>query len=104
VKLFQYRVFLTQDGIVGDKTWQALYKGAPVDLPVLKRGSKGQLVKDLQQRLHMAGEYASEFDGNFGSATEAGVKSFQRRNNLAADGIVGDRTWFALSKITELCC
>jgi peptidoglycan hydrolase-like protein with peptidoglycan-binding domain len=104
VRLFQYRVFLTQDGIVGDKTWRALYKGAPVDMPTLKRGSKGQLVKTLQERLHIAGEYAGEFDGDFGSATEAGVKSFQQGNGLSADGIVGDRTWFALSKVAELGC
>jgi peptidoglycan hydrolase-like protein with peptidoglycan-binding domain len=73
-------------------------------MPTLKRGSKGQLVKTLQERLHYAGEYADEFDGDFGSVTEAGVKSFQLGNGLSADGIVGDRTWFALSKIAELGC
>jgi hypothetical protein len=34
-------MFLLQDGIVGDKTWRSLFKGAPVDIPVLKKGSKG---------------------------------------------------------------
>lgn len=97
--LFQYRVFLPEDGIVGQKTWQALYKGSPVDLPTLQLGSQGKLVKALQQRLYIAGEYRHIFDGEFGQLTEVAVKSFQRRHKLTIDGIVGDRTWVALSNI-----
>jgi peptidoglycan hydrolase-like protein with peptidoglycan-binding domain len=32
-------------------------------------------------------------DGSFGSATTARVKDYQRAKGLAADGIVGSRTW-----------
>jgi peptidoglycan hydrolase-like protein with peptidoglycan-binding domain len=99
VILFQHRVFLPEDGVVEYKTWQALYHGGPVDLPTLQKGSQGELVQALQQRLLFAGEYTGECDGEFGSDTEAAVKAFQRRHQLTVDGIVGDRTWFALSSV-----
>jgi peptidoglycan hydrolase-like protein with peptidoglycan-binding domain len=101
VKAFQNQVFLLADGIVGDKTWRALYKGAPVDMPVIKRGSKGELVKKAQQRLVFAGVYTGKVDGDFGAATETAVKALQTRSGLTADGQVGDRTWFELSKCSE---
>lgn len=37
VKNFQRQVFQEEDGIVRDETWQALYKGGPVNLPKLKK-------------------------------------------------------------------
>ncbi|ABA19682.1 Peptidoglycan-binding domain 1 [Trichormus variabilis ATCC 29413] len=95
--LFQHRVFIPEDGIVGYKTWQALYEGRAIDLPILKYGSQGELVKALQQRLQNAGYYTGLIDGDFSFVTEAGIKSFQLRNNLKVDGIVGDRTWTVLS-------
>jgi len=97
VILFQHRVFLPEDGVVGYKTWQALYTGGATDLPVIKRGSQGELVEALQQRLQIAGYYTGLIDGDFDLITEAAVKSFQFRNKLKVDGIVGDRTWFAIS-------
>ncbi|MBW4634954.1 MAG: peptidoglycan-binding protein [Iphinoe sp. HA4291-MV1] len=99
VKAFQHRVFLKEDGIVGDKTWRALYKGAPVDMPVLKKGSKGDLVVTIQKILQTTKDYHGKVDGDFNSRTEDAVKAFQKRVGLTQDGIVGDRTWFELSKI-----
>ena len=32
-------------------------------------------------------------DGIFGANTEAAVKAFQSENGLAADGIIGPKTW-----------
>ena len=37
-------------------------------------------------------------DGDFGRATEAGVKSFQSDHKLVVDGVVGPMTWDALDK------
>lgn len=39
---------------------------------------------------------SSGIDGDFGGATRTATKSFQSRNGLAADGIIGPRTWAKL--------
>ncbi len=96
---FQHRVFLKEDGIVADTTWRALFKGAPVDLPILKKGSKGDLVKTVQNLLKSTKDYNGAIDGEFGSKLEHSVKNLQERTKLPHDGIVEDRTWFELSKI-----
>jgi putative chitinase len=53
---------------------------------ILKVGSTGDLVKQLQAKLGLAA------DGNFGPGTEKAVKDWQSKNGLAADGIVGPAT------------
>ncbi|WP_161938183.1 peptidoglycan-binding domain-containing protein [Mastigocoleus testarum] len=73
-----------------DQTWRTLYLGAPVDMPVLHKGSKGILVEKIQYRLSDAGYYHSIIDGDFGTATEAAVKDLQTYIGLTIDGIVGD--------------
>ena len=104
VKLFQARMFLLQDGIVGDRTWRSLFKGAPVDMPVLKKSSKGDLVKAVQQRLSIGGYEVGAIDGDFGNRLEKAVKQLQKNTGLPVDGVVGDRTWFELSKISTIFC
>lgn len=99
VKAYQHRVFLKEDGIVGNVTWQALYSGAPVNMPVLKKGSTGEIVVMLQRLLQTTGDFNAETSPNFGPRTDAAVRAFQKRFNLVVDGIVGDRTWHALSKV-----
>lgn len=96
---FQHRVFLVEDGIVGQLTWQALYTGAPVNMPVLQRGTQGEAVKTVQRVLQLTRDYSSTVDGDFGILTEKAVKAFQKRSNLQDDGIVEDDTWYALSKV-----
>jgi peptidoglycan hydrolase-like protein with peptidoglycan-binding domain len=98
VQAFQYVMLLNQDGIVGDKTWRALYKGAPVDMPILQKGSQGFNVILLQRKLSLIADYRGAFDGDFGIGTEAAVKLLQKLGSLTVDGIVGDGTWFELSK------
>ncbi len=104
VKLFQVKMFLVQDGIVGNKTWRALYKGAPIDMPLLKKGSTGPLVKQMQERIAIGGYYVGIIDGIFGPQTELAVKNLQQNTGLPVDGIVGDRTWFEISKINTIFC
>ena len=59
-------------------------------------GARGDDVKKIQQRLKSWGYYSGAVDGIFGSGTLAAVKSFQRKNGLTADGIVGPKTAAAL--------
>jgi peptidoglycan hydrolase-like protein with peptidoglycan-binding domain len=94
---FQHRVFLQEDGIVGGLTWEALYRGSPVNMPVLRYGSKDGAVITLQWVLRCTGDYQVSIDGDFGDRTEAAVKSFQQSHGLVVDGIVGEETWNALS-------
>ena len=64
-------------------------------METIRTGKKGEIVKALQQLLTENGCQAAP-DGIFGEATSQAVRAFQRRQGLAADGIVGYRTWEAL--------
>lgn len=66
----------------------------PVEL--LKEGSSGPLVKQLQQRLKDKGFNPGDIDGVLGLGTKAAVRAFQKANGLEADGVVGPQTWNAL--------
>jgi peptidoglycan hydrolase-like protein with peptidoglycan-binding domain len=99
VKGYQHRVFLTEDGIVGSMTWQALYSGAPVNMPILMIGSSGNAVKIVQNVLKLNGYYFGFVDGYFGTMTKVAVIQFQTNKGLSTDGIVGPKTWHALSKL-----
>jgi putative chitinase len=57
---------------------------------LLKNGSSGPEVKQLQEKLGLAA------DGQFGPGTEAKVKEWQSANGLTADGIVGPASWSKL--------
>ena len=72
----------------------ALAQKASADL--YKRGMSGDMVAEIQTRLKNWGYYDGAVDGIFGSRTEKAVKYFQRTNNLAVDGQVGDTTLAAL--------
>jgi peptidoglycan hydrolase-like protein with peptidoglycan-binding domain len=109
VKLFQYRVFLKNDGMVGVTTWDALYAGHRLDLPELSRGSYGsevarvqkvlKLSQVAQKELGLKGYYFWPIDGNFDSRTEVAVKSFQHEHKLVVDGVIGAETWKALMEL-----
>ena len=65
---------------------------------LLKKGSSGNEVMELQKFLKDAG-YGSVFaDGNFGSGTESAVIKFQLAHGLKGDGVVGSGTRALLNK------
>ena len=67
---------------------RAIAPGAPSHL--LRVGSSGPDVVRVQSALGQVP------DGVFGVATDAAVRTFQSRNGLVVDGIVGPRTWGTL--------
>ncbi len=64
---------------------------------VLRKGDRGELVFELQEYLALCERYTGDVDGVFGEATHKAVVEFQKSASLTPDGIVGDRTWQALS-------
>lgn len=67
-----------------------------VDRPILRVGSTGAAVLDLQYLLASRGYTTGPFDGIFGSKTETAVRAFQTAKGLVSDGIVGFSTWTVL--------
>jgi putative chitinase len=53
---------------------------------VLRKGSKGDLVKKMQAALGIGA------DGDFGQGTENALKKWQDRNGLTPDGVAGPKT------------
>ena len=76
-------------------TWQEAMMNA---LPELKQGATGAQVRTVQSLL-VARFYPVTVDGVFGPATNAVVKRFQGVMHLAADGVVGPKTWPALMDV-----
>ncbi|KAF3888951.1 MULTISPECIES: peptidoglycan-binding domain-containing protein [Nostocales] len=112
VKVFQFRVFLEDDGIVGLKTWQALYLGERLNLPLLRYGSRSRDVAQLQNVLKFTpivqdymgfnGYYFGAIDGEFGLKTEQAVKVFQEEKELLVDGVIGTKTWKSLMNLASI--
>lgn len=115
VRVFQSYFGLTSDGVVGRNTWNKLYEVyndiandllsaslRPGEYPgVLRSGSTGTAVRELQFYLYLMSAYESSIpsvsiDGSFGSATEAAVRAYQSFAGLTVDGIVGRATWDSL--------
>ena len=69
---------------------------AVVEAAVLRQGSTGGEVREVQRRLKNWGYYSGAVDGIFGSGTRKVVIYFQQKNGLTADGIVGKATYKAL--------
>ena len=77
-------------GFPGESSWMA----------TIRKGSKGQEVVTCQTMLYKLGYDLGKWgiDGDYGSATEKAIKSFQSDHNLTVDGVCGPMTWDALQK------
>ena len=101
--------------MVGRTTWQKLYEVyndianrllssslRPGEYPgVLRTGSTGTAVRELQFYLYLMSAYESSIpsvsiDGKFGADTERAVRAYQRFAGLTVDGVVGRTTWNSL--------
>ena len=85
-------------------TWKGLHNAEKQEVTteytvaaaVLRQGSKGGEVKEVQRRLKLWGYYKGSVDGVFGAGTRSAVVAFQKKNGLKADGVVGKSTYKAL--------
>ena len=78
----------------------AIPKGLGGDIkPTIRKGDKGSYVQLAQTLLMQKGYDLGKWgaDGSFGQATEAAVKAFQGDYGLQPDGVVGPKTWEALT-------
>jgi serine-type D-Ala-D-Ala carboxypeptidase (penicillin-binding protein 5/6) len=70
---------------------------------VLREGASGELVQSVQRTLNarLSPSPDLSIDGDFGPATKAAVKAFQRSKGLEATGEVGPETFAALGALVE---
>jgi len=113
VKAFQKKNGLQKDGTAGPITLELLYSGAGLSATAtatpnansvaatatpaptssaLQQGSRGNAVKELQQKLIKLGYLDGKADGVFGAKTYEALVAFQKANKLKTDGIAGTKT------------
>ena len=102
---FQKESGLLADGIVGNKTKEAMraYTGCRSTNVCNARdntGAKLDSVADIQTYLSNNGFNPGIIDGEMGSYTKEAIKAFQRKVGLIPDGVAGNRTKSAMRAYT----
>jgi len=64
-----------------------------ISRPLLKAGSQGAAVLELQAALKLLGYYTGAVDGVYSESTVIAVSQFQQAAGLKPDGIVNSATW-----------
>lgn len=77
----------------------SVFIATPVYADILKIGSTGDSVRDLQILLMNQGYLDCDATGYFGNLTMEAVLKFQEKNGLAVDGLVGEATLYALHEL-----
>ena len=108
VKHFQRNNGLVADGVIGQKTQDALEQiypatPKPTTQPVVRLGQQSPTVLRVQRQLSSLKYYDwREMDGKFDQATNQAVIQFQKANGLTPDGVVGLKTHTLLQEKTGL--
>lgn len=97
VMLFERQLNKEQTGVVDDALYDALMSG-DAEKYTLYLDAQGDDVKNVQERLYQMGYILekSSITGYFGEITQDAVMQFQKKNDIGADGKVGDSTLEAL--------
>ena len=72
---------LSEDGILGEMTISAM--------PVIKKGTRGNITKLVQELLVSKGYDTGGVDGIAGGKTESAIRSYQGARNISVDGCFG---------------
>ncbi len=91
VHRFQRRHRLPPRGLVNRRTWVALL--AQGSTPRLRYGTGSDAVRRVQRALNAAGHEELSVDGQFGGATLAAVKRYQKRHGVRRTGVVAKPMW-----------
>ena len=105
VKKFQKAKGITQDGIAGTTTLNAIAKAlggssSSSSSTALREGDEGTAVLELQTMLKELDYYYGDLTGSFGSLTKRAVRQFQDDHDLTVDGIAGAKTMSLLRSLT----
>ena len=84
------------DAFTGGNIERVEEEGEDSGFKELKKGSKGEDVKRLQNRLNELGYSVGKADGDYGNKTKTAVEQFQKDNNLSVTGVIDENTYNAL--------
>lgn len=78
-----------------------MFSGVGARETLSKIGSRGNEVRQIQQRLKDEGYYKGSVDGIYGTQTKQAVLLYQQRNGLNADGVAGTLTLTSLGIVSS---
>ena len=74
----------------------------PEPEPVLEPGDDGVKVRELQARLSQLAWFFPPMTGTYAQSTRAAVKGFQAKRGFEATGVVDERTWRRVVKMSRM--
>lgn len=80
-------------GTASDTPTASSEKMVSVELPLLKKGSTGSAVKNVQTLLTSHGYDTKGSDGTWGMNTDTAFRKWQKEKGLTADGCCGPASW-----------
>jgi len=113
VRGFQSKRGMPETGSVDDATWASLVSMTRQPTKdelsntltpgpaLLKQGSTGAKVRDLQSRLKQIGWWSGDVSDSYGPSTAAAVKQFQDKRQIPVTGEVDQRTLDKLNAMTR---